>query len=225
MKLGLHLPNVGNFGYDLSSRGCEEEVEWVLEKIDQYKEEFDFQYGIFHPPEEDSPGQSFDYYIDNLLQIQVPLVLENPRGWSLDRFNKFFSDIYNQLESRLHGICLDIPHAYLAGEDWIDFYQTFKNRIKVIHLSDCSGNEDLHLPFGCGGDLDLHDILTTLNREKFDGILNFEMKPPSLSHLDHFFQTYLMVQEFYQSDENKKMLNRMKVISRLGRFFGLFLKQ
>lgn len=224
MKLGLHLPNVGNFGYDLSSLECREKVEWVLAKITRYGELFDFRYAIFHPPEEDSPGQSFDFYIDNLHQIQIPLVLENPRGWSLDRFNCFFRDICNKLENRLHGICLDIPHAYLSGENWIDFYRTFRDQIRVVHLSDCSGDEDLHLPFGCGGDLDLHDILNTLYREKFDGILNFEMKPPSLNHLDSLFETYLQTSEFFLPDKNRKMKCRMKVVSLLGKCMGLLFK-
>ncbi len=224
MKLGLHLPNIGNFGYDLSSLERKAEIGRVLEKISRYKEQFDFQYAVFHPPEGDPLKQSFDFYIDNLRQIQIPLVLENPRGWSLDQFGRFFSDIHSRLEPRLHGICLDIPHAHLAGEDWVTFYQTFREEIRVIHLSDCKGDEDLHLPFGCGGDLNLQDILITLRNEKFDNILNFEIKPPSMSHLDHFLGTYMQAREFCDRGNHTKIRRRMKIVSRLGRVINLLFK-
>ncbi|MBN2030567.1 sugar phosphate isomerase/epimerase [bacterium] len=224
MKLGLHLPNVGNDGYDLSSLMYKEEIEWSLGKVAQYGDRFQFQYAVFHPPERDTSQQSLDFYISNLHQIPIPLILENPRGWSRDRFSRFFRDIQDKLEDRLHGICLDIPHAHLAGEDWVAFYQIFREQIRVIHLSDCKEEEDLHLPFNCGGDLNLQDILTTLKKEGFDGILNLEIKPPSINHLDYFFETYMQTQEFCHPGNYKKMKRRMKIVNRLGRCLGRFFK-
>jgi hypothetical protein len=196
-----------------------------MRKIEQYRDAFHFQYAVFHPPENDSSQQSFDFYIHNLLKIKIPLFLENPQGWPLDQFNHFLFQVQSKLGDQLHGICLDIPHVYLSGKDWIQFYRMLHDKIWIIHLSDCKENEDLHLPFGFGGDLNLQDILKTLDREGFDGILNFEINPPSLNELNSVFETYLQAKEFFHPVENKKMKHRMKIASRLGQCAVLLLKK
>ncbi len=221
MMLGLHLPNVGNFGYDLSFLKRKQEIEFLLREIEQYRNGFHFKYAVFHPPEGDTSQQSFDFYIQNLLKVKIPLFLENPQGWLLDQFSPFFFQVQEKLKDQLHGICMDIPHLYLSGEDWIKFYRILYKKIRIIHLSDCKNNEDLHLPFGLGGDLNLQNILKTLDQEGFDNILNFEINPPSLNHLDCLFKTYLQATEFYHPGKNFKMKYRMKIVSRLGRCAGL----
>jgi sugar phosphate isomerase/epimerase len=225
MSLGLHLPNFGNCGYDFSSLGSKERIETVLSQIELIGKRFDFRYAVFHPPEADSSGKSFDFYIENLLRVGIPLVLENVQGFTVERFVDFYRYANEKLQGRIQGVCLDIPHAYLTGEDWQGFYQTLSSEIKVVHLTDCRDDIDFHLPFGIGGDLCLEEILKTLQMEGFDGMLNFEMLPPSLGHLDAYFKTYLRAREFFDPKGLGRVRRRMKLISFVGRVVEAFLRR
>jgi len=220
MILGLHLPNMGNCGYDLSSLDQEETVASVLEDIEKNRTWFDFQYVVFHPPEARSDAAAFDFYVQNLRKVHYPLVLENTRGWTLHRFMNFHGRIRDILGIHLAGVCLDIPHAHLSGEDWTAFYQAFGDEVKVVHLSDCHTEEDSHLPFGCGGILDLLAILEALRSFGFNGTLNFEINPPSLRDLDAFFSNVLQSSILSQHDITQKGRRRMKHVARLGKIIG-----
>ena len=217
MKLGLHLPNVGNCGFDFSSLDQKKKVEHALNDIKKHGKAFDFRYVVFHPPESDSYTSSPTFYIENLEQVDAPLVLENIRSWPAERFIGLYQRLQKILGGRLAGLCLDIPHAHLSGENWVDFYRTFQSEIKVIHLSDCTGDEDLHLPFGMGGQLSLERILETLQHFGFDGILNFEINPPSIAHLDAVFSGYLKAVEFFECRGIKRMRRRMRLMALLGK--------
>jgi len=152
MKLGLHLPNFGNYGYDFSSMRCRRKIETILHQIHLNREKFHFQYAVFHPPEEPSFYDLWDFYLTNLKQV-------------------------------------GIPHAFLSEGDWKRFYTVLKSDIRVIHLSDCTEKKDLHLPFGLEGTLPFEKILKTLGETGFNGILNFEIKPVSLSNMNTYFNT------------------------------------
>lgn len=217
MRLGLHLPNFGNCGYDFSSRKSRETIDAVLNQIQRYGNRFDFQYAVFHPPEADTSPETFAFYVQNLQRVKIPLVLENIRSYDINRFKAFYRRMQQELEPQLQGVCLDIPHAYITGEDWVDFYRTMEDHIKVIHLSDCIGTTDSHLPFGMDGHLHLEEILEKLRQLGFNGILNLEMQPPSLQDLNAYFQTYLRAKEYLQPDGMQKTRRRMKRISLLGR--------
>lgn len=220
MKLGLHLPNWGNCGFDFSSSGQKEKVESLLHKIDQYRKIFNFRYAVFHPPEENLIHRSYEFYIRNIRQIHIPLVLENIRSLSLKQFLEFYKRIKKELGNRQIGICLDIPHAILSGEDWKEYYHLLNSAVKVIHLSDCD-EEDRHLPFGMGGTLDLDNILATLDKFGFDGILNFEIKPPSIRHLDVVFENYLQARKYFRPDGIRKIQQRKKLINLMGQAIGV----
>ena len=220
MKLGLHLPNRGNCGFDLSSSGHREKIESLLHKIDRYRKIFDFQYAVFHPPEENSVYRSLTFYIENIRQIHIPLVLENIRSLSLEQFLEFYKWLKEEIRDRSIGICLDIPHALLSGEDWKKYYHSLNSVVKVVHLSDCD-EEDRHLPFGLGGTLELEHILATLDEFGFDGVLNFEIKPPSIRNLDAVFENYLLARKYYQPEGMGKVQQRKKLITLMGQVIGV----
>jgi sugar phosphate isomerase/epimerase len=151
---------------------------------------FRFRYAVFHPPEKNMTGDTLDFLLHNLRQIPIPLVVENLRSWQKDRFGEFYKRLKDDLGQQLTGICLDIPHAVLSGMDWTDFYRTFRDDVKVIHLSDTDGREDSHMPFGMGGILQLDMILSQLSDFGFNGFFNFEIKPPTLGDLQPLFESY-----------------------------------
>jgi sugar phosphate isomerase/epimerase len=217
MTLGLHLPNMGNCGFDFSSEDKREKVEHALNDIKRHGKAFDFKYVVCHPPEGSPDSSSLTYYLKNLEQVDTPLVLENIRSWSTERFIELYQRLKKALGGKIAGLCLDIPHAYLADEDWTTFYRKHESEIKVIHLSDCKDDEDLHLPFGMGGELSLQQILESLRLFEFDGILNFEINPPSPAHLEAVFSSYLKAREFSGYEGQIRMLYRMRLIALLGK--------
>jgi len=180
MKLGLHLPNAGNRGYDFSSQKHAAIIRDDLLRIGHHRCLFRFQYAVFHPPEMGTLDSTKEFFIQNLRQVGVPLVLENIRGYTPETLMDFYKWLKNDLGDRLWGICLDIPHAHLTDRRWKDYFYMLRAYVRVIHLSNCKDGDDKHLPFVVEGDLALEPILTLLKREKYDGFLNFEILPPSI---------------------------------------------
>lgn len=224
MKLGLHLPNIGNCGFDFSCVEQKDKVESALNTIKRYEELFDFQYTVFHIPEKDSNHDAFEFYLHNLRQIETPLVLENIIGWSPEQFFGFYRRLKVELGEQIIGMCLDVPHAYISRSDWKAFFLESNLEVKVIHLSDCNPEEDLHLPFGLCGSLDLDKILTTLYNLEFNGVINFEIKPTSLRNLNVFFNSYLQAKAIFQPEGIGKIQKRMQIISLIGRIIGLLFR-
>jgi len=223
MQFGLHLPNVGNCGYDFSSTGHKAEIEAVLDKLARWGEQFGFRYAVFHPPEAEVSKTDFDFYLRNLRSVSVPLILENVRNYSVKRFRAFYEKMKDRLHERLTGVCLDIPHAYLAGEPWWRFYSNFGSDVKVIHLSDCTDSEDSHRPFGLGGTLSLNEILGRLKQAGFNNILNFEIQPSSIRDLDAYFGTYLSAKACFQPDGLAGIKRRAQAVGLFIRMRAVFL--
>jgi hypothetical protein len=223
MMVGLHLPNLGNFGYDFSSLQSAQIIENVLGKISVHRNRFDFQYAVFHPPEACNTADGFQYYIHNLKRVHLPLIIENIPCYSLERFQKLYWNIKNELGDRIVGICLDIPHATIAGDEWHDYYRCFRIDIKAIHLSDCTNKMDLHLPFPYGGKLTLKDILLFLQQENYSGIVNFEIIPPSIGQMNTVLETYLSAKEIIDYYGYKKIKNRAHLVSCISRLIGSIL--
>ena len=223
MKLGLHLPNVGNMGYDFSSSDHRSEIRSTLGCIKRYAKLFSFEYAVFHPPEADKKPSSLNFLVQNLKYVDSPLVLENTQYLSRKEFLDLYKVMKIRLGSRLKGVCLDIPHAYLSGEDWISFYQDLATEVKVIHLSDCADNSDSHLPFGIRGDLILEEILNAIKALGFRGILNFEIKPPSIDKVDRVFHTYLQAKAVFDSRKMARLERRSRYVALVGKYGGYFL--
>jgi sugar phosphate isomerase/epimerase len=196
MKLGLHLPNAGNRGYDFSSRRHGREIRRDLSRIRRHRNRFRFEYAVFHPPQSDASPGAADFFIRNLREVGIPLVLENVRGYGPEAFWRYYRGAEAALGDALSGICLDIPHAHLTEGDWKSYYRLLCPLIRVIHLSDCAGGEDTHLPFGAGGELDLKSILAFLKRNGYPGIVNFEILPPSLAGVTLLFPMIRRIRGF-----------------------------
>jgi len=188
-NIRLHLPNRGGHGYDFSSIMHDSEIKRDIEKINTLASKFDFSYAVFHPPEMDKKHVSLDLYWDRLKQIPIPLLLENISILTPQEFSEFYMLAKSRLGSRVAGICFDIPHAFVAGYDWKEMYQAHALDIKEVHISDCYKNSDEHMPFEMGV-LSLSEILNTLKNFGFNGVLNFEIKPPSSGDIGFLFKTY-----------------------------------
>lgn len=221
MMLGIHLPNHGNCGYDFSSRHARERILEFLRNMKRYRTRFDFQYAVFHPPQEEIAERSYAFFIQNLKRIPYPLVLENVQEMNLSEFLLFYQKLKRELKERLWGICVDIPHSSLAGQNWEDYFKIFGGKVKVIHLSDCKNHVDSHLPFERGGDLDLVKILRRLKQLHFRGFINLEILPPSLADIQFLFENFLTVRKTLES-ENVSTDYSFRWIYLFFRLVGLF---
>lgn len=82
------------------------------------------------------------------------------------------------------GFCFDTGHANLIGLRFEEFITTLGNRLKVLHIHDNDGIEDLHqLPFTFSRgrenktSTDWDGFLAGLRKIKFDKVLSFETAP------------------------------------------------
>lgn len=82
------------------------------------------------------------------------------------------------------GFCFDTGHANLIGLDFEDFIITLGSRLKVLHIHDNDGIEDLHqIPytFTRNGEktssTDWNGFIKGLQKNGFDGVLSFETAP------------------------------------------------
>ncbi|MCD6116105.1 TIM barrel protein [bacterium] len=211
-NIRLHLPNFGGHGYDFSSALHRSEIKQDIEKVNILASKFNFSYAVFHPPEMDRKHISLDLYWSRLKQIPIPLLLENISILTPQEFSEFYLSAKSRLGSRIAGLCFDIPHAFVAGYDWKKMYQEHSADIKEIHLSDCYEHSDAHMPFNMGV-LSLSETLNTLQKYGFNGVLNYEIKPPSARDVVYLFQTYKKTLESINKPLALSLKLKIKLIS------------
>lgn len=73
-------------------------------------------------------------------------------------------------------LTLDTSHAAVSNHDIRDFYRTYRDRIRHVHLSNNAGKGwDSHLPVYQDGVLPLRDFLTDVASDGFTGALSLEL--------------------------------------------------
>ncbi len=217
LKLGLHLPLIADYGYDFSCHEKKQEIDALIEKVNRHWKRMNLQYALAHPTEghfEDTPGEtSEEFLFENLRRLEVPIVVENTLENEDFDFDQFLERAELALGDRLIGICFDPPHAYMSRDDFFPMLKKHYSKIRLLHLSDCTREEDLHQPFGQEGNLPVKAILEFLRDKRYREMINLEIRPRSLSDLGPLFNSYLLV---------LRSVNRMKYFSmRLRSFFFL----
>lgn len=72
------------------------------------------------------------------------------------------------------GACLDTGHAFFCGQEPGKFARLLGSRLKVLHMQDSDGVQDIHVP-PTYGYADWQDFLKALKEINFQGILNMEV--------------------------------------------------
>ncbi len=198
LKMGLHLPIIPHEGFDFSCVDHRESIHRLIRKINAHWKKLGLQYALSHPPEGhlyDSPGNtSEEFLFENLRRLECPVVLENTIEREAGEFEAFLSRAKEALGDRLAGICFDGPHAYISRRDWFEMFLALYPEIRVLHLSDCTKEKDLHQPFGLdGGEFPVERVLEVLRARRFWGIVNLELMPQSLSDLSPLLSSYLLM--------------------------------
>lgn len=108
----------------------------------------------------------------------VSIVLENMRtvhqAYPAHRYCANPEELCKVADALGMGICWDTGHAHITGLKQSDALRYIGNRLKMVHLNDNFGGDDIHLaPFM--GNADWKDIMQGLSAIDFKGILNFEL--------------------------------------------------
>lgn len=77
--------------------------------------------------------------------------------------------------------CLDTGHAFVAGQEPAHMARILGNRLKLLHLHDNDGNDDLHTPPRCGY-INWDDFLQALKDINYKGYINMEVDYLRLTH-------------------------------------------
>ncbi|NLM22013.1 MAG: sugar phosphate isomerase/epimerase [Peptococcaceae bacterium] len=95
----------------------------------------------------------------------------------IDRLNEEYGE-------EVFGFCFDTGHANLLGIDFEDFLSQMGDRVKVLHIHDNDGVQDLHqLPFTFTrtrenlSTTDWDGFIRGLKKIKYKGVLSFETSP------------------------------------------------
>lgn len=109
----------------------------------------------------------------------------------IDRINE-------EAGAEVFGFCFDTGHANLIGLDFEDFITTLGHRLKVLHIHDNDGRQDLHqIPFTFTADrenkssTDWDGFIKGLRKISFDGVLSFETAPVLSAFHDRMKQDVL----------------------------------
>lgn len=202
MPTGLHLPLIGQDGYDFSCPAFQERIDALVEAVNSHHRHLHLHYVLAHPPEpaeaEKPIETSEELLLENLSRLDLPIVIENVPSWDSESFRRFYHAAKGRLGEQLWGMCFDAPHAFLQGIDPAEEFKRCSAEVRVIHLSDCGASEDSHLPFGCGGVLPIDGFLDAVREQRFDGFLVLEIQPASIRELRPLVQSYLQVQRRLQ---------------------------
>lgn len=119
--------------------------------------------------------------LENLYESVGPRIIEGVCSdvedaiWYIDTLNEYAGE-------ELFGFCLDTGHIQLTKRDPYEFITKMSSRIKVLHLHENNGTDDIHqLPYtfgskeGRGADWD--GILRGLREIGYQGTLSFETFP------------------------------------------------
>ncbi len=197
METGLHLPNLHDSGFDFSNKSRESDIKNLIKLINENHQELNINYCLSHPPEgktaKEKWEESTNYLLENLKQIDAPLIIENVQSLDEKEFEAFYQKAKDVLGDKLIGQCFDAPHYLLSGNDPVEFIGKADGRMKCLHLSDCQDNFDAHLPFGQGGGLPVDEILAQLKKTDYSGFINLELLPRSWKDIRPLIDSYLKV--------------------------------
>lgn len=135
----------------------------------------------------------FKSIVPLLKQYKVGVCLENLKGGVGGRATDgiccnpeeaiYYIETLNEYAGEeLFGVCLDTGHLQVTKRDISDYIERVGKRIKVLHLHENNGVEDLHqMPFTFGNKsnsgLDWKAIAKSLKKVGYDGALCFETHP------------------------------------------------
>ncbi|MCR4909259.1 MAG: sugar phosphate isomerase/epimerase [Lachnospiraceae bacterium] len=97
---------------------------------------------------------------------------------------RYLEELNSAAGEERFGFCLDTGHMNLVHRSAREFTETLGKHIKILHIHDNNGKEDLHqLPFsfrdpeGKGGGVDWEEWIEAMKEIGYEGALSFETFP------------------------------------------------
>jgi sugar phosphate isomerase/epimerase len=173
----FHLPIYNRFHFDIGSQNSDYllKIDQLIAFLNENKERLNLKYVLTHPPED--PSSTNETIIEKLVEIDVPILIENIIGQSDDDFTEFYLQAKDRLGKGLAGHAIDAPHRFVTNnQKWLDIPEEIKKEIEYVHISDCTKYADLHLPLGLG-ELPHEEFFSFLKNLGFRGIFLQEVIP------------------------------------------------
>lgn len=214
LDTSFHLPLISDNGWDFSCLDHGAVINDLVAKLKKYQQRLSIKQYVAHPPEPAAWHRnlrtSFDFLLENLAKLDRPVYLENIAGLPLDDFLQLTTKAAAFLGPQFGGICYDGPHFYLSGIDPVQALLDLNNRVKYVHLSDCTRDRDSHLPFSSDGELPIDEILQALKTIDFNGWINLEIQPADITGIKSLVDSYLKVLRQFRT--GKYIITRFKML-------------
>lgn len=166
-----HLPF---YNYDMEDKEHLAFCNMMTERAIRASAHVGVKYAVVHPHRDPTKH----IYIQRTVDILRPFVeLGRSLGVTLCVENMYTvtAEATRMIADQLDcGICWDVGHANFGGYDQYEGIMTCGERLKVLHLHDNNGKDDLHIP-AFQGNINWHEVMRALRDVKFEGELNFEV--------------------------------------------------
>lgn len=197
MRTAFHLPIVEEDGWDFSWRDRQEQIDVTIVRLQQEHRRLGLTQFVAHPPESLPRGgddaASLETLFTNAARLPLPVYFENVAGQSPEALRTFLAAARHRLGKHYAGMCYDAAHFQISGLDPVEQFLAFRSEIGAVHLSDCVGHEDSHLPFHNGGDLPILPLLRAMRRSNYSGSITLEIRPKPDGDLAAYIRSYLLL--------------------------------
>ena len=117
-------------------------------------------------------------FAEHAQRVGVKLAVENmrpvPESYMVHRYCQDPDELCTVADALGIGICWDFGHANIAGLKQSEALAYVGARLKVLHVNDNFGEDDIHLP-PFVGNIDWRDAMAGLRAIGFDGFFNYEI--------------------------------------------------
>ncbi len=147
LQLGCKDPYIRKLSHRLIMQGLRRAADLGIRKAVMH---------VSFPPQIPIKGREhwLDQFCFNLEKILsycrlqgITLLIEN----TYESSTTIFSDIFSRFPEEELAMCLDVGHVYCFSKSSIEeWWNSFREKIKIIHLSDNSADDDSHLALGDG---------------------------------------------------------------------------
>lgn len=149
------------------------------------------KYAVMHPNTSSVPLDEYDRsaeydkvmtffepFVEYANKVGVNMVIENMRSVQKQKPTHRYCASPDELceiaDAFGIGVCWDTGHANITGLCQSDALKYVGDRLKVLHLNDNFGDDDIHIaPFL--GSIDWKDVMSGLRAINYSGALNFEV--------------------------------------------------
>ena len=196
VQTAFHLPIIEEDGWDFSCPAQQDKIDQTVAILQRFNQQLGLTHFIAHPPQCSGPAvdeSGYKILFNAVAKLPLPVYFENVVTTTPEQFRDFLTLAKTHLGAHYGGMCYDAAHFYISGCDPVEQFQAFRDEIGAIHLSDCIGKADSHLPFSSGGELPIKKLLQVMRKSKYTGSITLEIRPSPGGNLVAYIESYLLM--------------------------------